>query len=111
MHKIARMSAKFQCVLPPALNVAAPGGGGGGGGGGVASVRVRNQICTVTWQRFLGGGGGELPVSSGGASRLFSCQSFTALRASISRTCWGYAKRLYQLNPDHHGEDHLERNA
>jgi transposase len=25
--------------------------------------------------------------------------------------CWGYAKRLYRLNPDSSREDHLERNA
>jgi hypothetical protein len=25
--------------------------------------------------------------------------------------CWGYAKRLYRLNPESSREDHLERNA
>ncbi|KAF8219520.1 hypothetical protein L208DRAFT_1339469 [Tricholoma matsutake] len=25
--------------------------------------------------------------------------------------CWGYAKRIYQLNPESSREDHLERNA
>jgi transposase len=25
--------------------------------------------------------------------------------------CWGYAKRIYRLNPESSREDHLERNA
>ena len=25
--------------------------------------------------------------------------------------CWGYAKRIYHLNPPSSGEDHLEKNA